>query len=433
VEKFSDRFKVILYHGDARQGVDERAHDSISVLLTKKHRKLRFGANDDPQAMPKIRLIVSGHETWRTRHGPNALMSLRPGDQTISGQSKMDPPTASEEWPQDMAGVFRVVVVDEAHALRNTLSFTHSAVEWAKADFRVLMTATPVWTHPRDFRGLLALCEPPGLSDTAERVLDPLGQQGDPWLLPEQDARRAFRFTYWAFKTYALEHNTVCQNMADLALAKAGDLVAEDDDECRDLELGIADTFAALDVTRKRADRLRELFGRYVSRNDYETSMDGIGRIGAQVPPRVAYNLLCAFSVEAQAMYEHAAKPHMEHLFVPDRLTKRMVVNGRKLRTLSLLAINPAFNWSKLVSEADNDKSKVSNPPDRLGYGAVCAKLCADGPSADVKCRLLAKRGLKSLPASSRRCPKSCAAAKMSRLRCGKPALDLWMPSFGTP
>lgn len=174
IRAFSERFRVIRYHGDMKQGLEERGHDNTKMVLSSGHRKLRFRQNDDTSAVPKIRLVLSGHETWRVRHRPSSLKKIRPDDKTQRGVSRMKPPVKAEKWSADMAGIYRMVIVDEAHVLRNRRSYMHQSVEWVKTDFQLLMTATVVWTHPRDSAGLLSLCEPPGLSEAAEMAIGPL-------------------------------------------------------------------------------------------------------------------------------------------------------------------------------------------------------------------------------------------------------------------
>jgi hypothetical protein len=398
IEAFSERFRVILYHGDTRQGLEERGHDNVKMVMSRDHRKLRFGQNDETGALPKIRLVLSGHETWRGRHGPASLKKVRPDDRTQSGVSRMKPPVKADKWGADMADVYRMVVVDEAHVLRNPRSFMHQSVEWARTDFRLLMTATAVWAHPRDFSGLLSLCEPPGLSEAAEEAIGPLGRNGDPWLAPKGHAHYRFRFTRWAFEAFAVEDGVVAQNMAELGLNDAG----EPDDGADELHAAAyigAETFASFDVSRQRADRLRELFQRYVSRHDYETQLEGHGRIGAQVPPRLAYHLQCPFDVQAQDLYEAAAGPHMDHLFVPDPKTKRLVINGEKLRKLNLASISPGMLYSELLADAHNKKTMAS---------AAAAKLCADGLTGN---RPSARRETTSRWRLCAKSPKNCSRA----------------------
>jgi hypothetical protein len=132
----------------------------------------------------------------------------------------------------------------------------------------------------------------------------------------------------------------VAQNMADLGLNDKGEH-DEGEDELRAAAYAGAETFASFEVFKLRAERLRKLFGRFVSRHDYETRLEGHGRIGAQVPPRLAYHLQCPFDSQARDLYEAVASPHMEHLFVPDQKTKRLVINGDKLRKLNLASTAP--------------------------------------------------------------------------------------------
>jgi hypothetical protein len=51
----------------------------------------------------------------------------------------------------------------------------------------------------------------------------------------------------------------------------------------------------------------------------------------------------------------------MEHLFVPDQKTKRLVINGYKLRKLNLASTAPGLLFSGLVSDARNKETLVSS------------------------------------------------------------------------
>jgi SNF2-related domain len=93
------------------------------------------------------------------------------------------------------AGVFRALVVDEAHRFRNPKSFSYQAISWVRADFNMLITVTPVWGYPRDFEGLLTLCEPPSLSNDAVKGLSGFPRDTDPWLLSAGDKRQKLCFT----------------------------------------------------------------------------------------------------------------------------------------------------------------------------------------------------------------------------------------------
>jgi hypothetical protein len=225
---------------------------------------------------------------------------MRLGDTTQSGVSIMDAPRASDRWPADLSGVFRALIVDEAHQLRNPKSFSHQAISWVKADFNILMTATPVWGHPRDFEGLLALCEPPGLSSDAAAALCGAPRHTDPWLLLRGDKRRKLRFTVWAFSRFVVEESTVSEHFASLGLNSEGE-VDEGADETGGQAYFGGETFSGLDISHHRADRLRDVFRRYVSRHDYETRLEGRGRIGSQVPPRLLKgSILCSRRLKAR-------------------------------------------------------------------------------------------------------------------------------------
>jgi hypothetical protein len=89
--------------------------------------KMRAGEGKARSALPQITVVIAGIETWRTRHGPQALKEVRTGDMSKSGEDRMAPP--EDEFKYDMRGVFRLVVVDEAQSVRGRCSFSHQSVE----------------------------------------------------------------------------------------------------------------------------------------------------------------------------------------------------------------------------------------------------------------------------------------------------------------
>lgn len=88
---------------------------------------------------------------------------------------------------------------------------------------------------------------------------------------------------------------------------------------------------------------------------------------------------------------------------MPDKITKRLMINGDKLRKLNLTSISPGLLYSKLMSDAHNKKTLVST---------AAAMFCADvSLLADEKNRPLVKREQRSRRHSCARSRKNCSKA----------------------
>ncbi|KAL8834310.1 MAG: hypothetical protein Q9170_003805 [Blastenia crenularia] len=66
-------------------------------------------------------------------------------------------------WPYLLEGKFEVLVCDEANFIKSVDINNHTSVSWIKPDFTILVSATLWMDSARDFEGLVALIERPGL------------------------------------------------------------------------------------------------------------------------------------------------------------------------------------------------------------------------------------------------------------------------------
>jgi hypothetical protein len=134
IKKFGDHLLcAFVYYGDRRQRAAAEHGERIYDVLTPKSRELQFcnAAIKGRKATPRIRVIVCSHETWRNRHGPNALKrEARQWDNTKTGNARMAPPRREDKWQHDMTDVFRLVVVDEAHVICGECGHINQSISW---------------------------------------------------------------------------------------------------------------------------------------------------------------------------------------------------------------------------------------------------------------------------------------------------------------
>jgi hypothetical protein len=100
-----------------------------------------------------------------------------------------------------MRSQFGILLVNEAHVAANPMRQTNQSLVWVEPDFTVCMTATPVWGHPANLSGLLALCEPQWASSLAEKEL---GRTIDPFTLPDRHPLAVHRCTRYAWDTFCV-------------------------------------------------------------------------------------------------------------------------------------------------------------------------------------------------------------------------------------
>lgn len=372
--KFSqNRLRVYVYHGDQRTRVLAGVADRIRKPLRRDSAVLQWGAHPrkEASALPHITVIVTSHETFRGRHGPQVLKTFRVTDTSASGLNLTVPPRDDEMWVHDLRDSFSMVVVDEAHMIRGQLSYAHQSVNWFKPGcFRLLMTATPFWSHPADLTGLLRLVEPQGRSAQAQAQLG----SANPWMLPDTDPQRELRFSAHAYEQFYVSSGRLAESMMEAddgplpqTLAEEGDdPAAEDDAAYGGGAEALVDSIASDDFVAARAPRIGEVCWRFVLRQDYMTTLEGPNggqRVSKTLPIRLAYALQCPLPDAAQAMYDHVASEYTNHLFARDERTGRVRVNGYKLRALYMVALNPTWQFAPILMNPRDETIQVSRLP----------------------------------------------------------------------
>jgi hypothetical protein len=351
-KKYSKAFRVITYYGDIRGRNTSSRFKKDDVRFDH-----RFGKNkyDEDQLV----LILTTHDTWRGRHGPKSLYTHRHG-KTPKGWGKQEiltpVPTKEDHWQHDMSDQFAILVVDEAHVVRNPYRQANQSLKWLNVDFTVLMTATPIWGHAGNLTGLLTLVEERGLSAAAEADL---GKNTDPWMLDDEDERAEYRYSAYAWERF-------CLGDANLA-----DAVIQSTDP--DIE-----TVGGRSLVGEQARRLKAIFAQYIIRADYNSECEGLGKAGEQIPARIVYHVQTEFGPDAKKLYIHVADKYLHKLHVKNPTTQKVMLNGLKLRMLYLTALNPVFEFSPLLTDINGTLRKMGAGEAKLTYklaGTITAEL----------------------------------------------------------
>lgn len=199
--------------------------------------------------------------------------------------------------PLDLAGLFDIVIFDEAHILRNATSGQSVTCSWLKAKFNLLLTATPFFNDLHDFMGYYKLL-----------------------LAPNPKAAKKFSDKRVA---QILE---AAPGSADEALLCSQEFVS-------------AHIFAKNIDPQTASVRMRQVLKCFMIRRIQASSIP-IGtdrRIGADIPPMVKRIEEPEFEKEEAEAYRAHEAIHRRHLFIKDQEhPERIRWNMSKFRQLIL-------------------------------------------------------------------------------------------------
>lgn len=246
-------------------------------------------------------VIVTSYDTFRSRHGPPAYKKWQ--SQEKSRRRKEGDSFVPKPWPGDLKGLFQYVILDEAHTLRNAESGLSTAIQWLKADFHLLLSATIFYNGILDFHGYMSLIIPEQSDaiweDTlALEALD-VTKATNPFSLPEDHPASFLRFTTHALKKYVFTDKITIQ-VASVYLK------------------GI---LKHLNVRRTLSSSVQIASDRLI--------------IGSRIPPSQTRVIHVKFSRNEKAMYDRAVIPHYKNLIM--KKNGKVVVNMAKYRMLTLL------------------------------------------------------------------------------------------------
>lgn len=144
IKKCTKAFKVWLYHGDAR---DPKLRTSHRVLddLTQSHPMFS-------EDTPGQNIVITSYQTLTQRHGPKLQLGWQ-----VENNRPITRDETDLDWPKCLANRFGVVVCDEVHSIRNMDTQGFRTIQWLKAAFYVLLSATPAFNSVADLKGMLSL------------------------------------------------------------------------------------------------------------------------------------------------------------------------------------------------------------------------------------------------------------------------------------
>ncbi|PYH93706.1 P-loop containing nucleoside triphosphate hydrolase protein, partial [Aspergillus ellipticus CBS 707.79] len=119
-----------VYYGETRSRKDVRQIDGKLTadheIFTKQGRR------------PTV--VLSSYNTFESRHGVSGVKAWY----MYKYKSKLKGgENCPKDYPNNIEGCFGLIILDEAHNLRNETSGISQAVWWARGDFNLLLTATP--------------------------------------------------------------------------------------------------------------------------------------------------------------------------------------------------------------------------------------------------------------------------------------------------
>jgi SNF2 family DNA or RNA helicase len=151
IATFSPHMRVIIYYGDQRSKKVNR-WPQVNGLLSKKHTIF------SDQKADQI-VVLTSLPTINARHGPSAQARWRI-EKGFSRAKAIDQQYALDDtWPGNLSGLFDILVIDEAHCIKNSDTSSHCTVRWLSAVFIILATASVIPNRIDDFRGYIRLIE----------------------------------------------------------------------------------------------------------------------------------------------------------------------------------------------------------------------------------------------------------------------------------
>lgn len=293
ITRITSKLRVVLYYGNrtSKEGIQP-----LKTILHKKHDLF------DGSPVNGRTVVITSYQTLSNRHGPAAVKVWCRRTQ----KTYVEALTPPECFPHLLDGCFSDVIIDEGHTLRNSDTSQSRVVHWLKANFYLLLTATPIFNSREDLRGYIPLLfNSPSQGDM--HTLKKFGR--DIFKLPPEDPARNVCCTGEAVEEYVLDN-------------KVPPMAA--------------------------GERLRVIYGQIMVRRTLSSRMESFGSrmIGSDIPPthRRVCTVIC--SQEEYGMYTRLSAVHQEGLFMkhPKDPTKA-VWNMAKLRKLCLLTLWLGFDY----------------------------------------------------------------------------------------
>lgn len=149
VKGFSDVFDPIIYYGDDREC---KSGGTVKVKghLEKNHDIFK------PHPKDKQFLVFTSLSTFMKRHGPSEVQKYRLSEKGFTKKQSETTYFINEpEFPGNLDGCFDVIVIDEAHSIKNDETSGHATIRWLNAQFLILATASVAPNRVNDFQGYM--------------------------------------------------------------------------------------------------------------------------------------------------------------------------------------------------------------------------------------------------------------------------------------
>jgi SNF2 family DNA or RNA helicase len=213
VRNFSSRFRPMIYHGDKRPKKSS-SFERIDGVLSR-HDTI-FNGDEKNRNI----IVLTSLATLVHRHGPNALIGYRTSTKGYSKAAATDIKYVMEDdWVHNLANCFDIVIIDEAHVIKNPETMSHTAVTWLNAKFTLLVTASVLPNSIRDFDGYIKFIE------NNNNLWDPTSLQAmgvdknvNPYTLPDTHPAVCLRLTAHAVTKFITDR----ANTKDKDKDKAG-------------------------------------------------------------------------------------------------------------------------------------------------------------------------------------------------------------------
>ncbi|EFE36072.1 uncharacterized protein ARB_05009 [Trichophyton benhamiae CBS 112371] len=291
--------------------------------------------------------IITSLRTLTSRHGPSVLRKVIRNeiwekDESTPYASVMEAvndrmkgmKSAPAWWRHNLKGLFKRVIVDEAHEIRKKKIFTAVTLRWLEAPSVLLLTATPIWNDLSDILGLLYQLEPhkdPWSKESLEKLgvfatdawnTTASSEEFDPWDIKSDEPASCLRYT-----SESVEYHII---KGDISLVTKG-------------------------------ERMREVLKACMIKRSYGSLVDG-QVVGKALPAVQNISVNLAFTPEEQKIYEGVFGDCM----APARRGRRGkndargIISASKFRRLCLVTswtefdhIAPSYTAKKL-----NDRRK---------------------------------------------------------------------------
>ncbi|OAL72224.1 hypothetical protein A7D00_3222 [Trichophyton violaceum] len=213
IKAISSDLVVKIYYGGKRQ----TSADGIEYLTDILSKDNEVFSQTEEAARTTI---ITSLRTLTSRHGPSVLTKvlrnkIKDQDESIPYTSVMESvndimkgmESAPEWWCHNLKGLFKRVIVDEAHEIRRKTIHSAVTLRWFEAPSVLLLTATPIWNDLSDILGLLYQLEPhedPWSKKSLEKLgvfvtdawKNTAGGEGfDPWDIESDEPASCLRYT----------------------------------------------------------------------------------------------------------------------------------------------------------------------------------------------------------------------------------------------